>query len=143
MVTPAVKRAAVSQAIEAHDLSERRACAILDVDRSMIRYHSIRPDDSGIRARLRSLAHARFGFRCLGILLWREGIMMNRKKLLRLYREEGLAVQRRSGRKRALGTRAPMVVPNGPNQRWSLDFVSDAFTDSRRFCILCVIDDFS
>ena len=68
---------------------------------------------------------------------------MNRKKLLRLYREEGLAVRRRTGRKRALGTRAPMTVPDGPNQRWSLDFVSDAFTDSRRFRILCIIDDFS
>jgi putative transposase len=131
--------------MQTHDLSERRACAILDVDRSMIRYRSIRPDDSGLRARLRSLAHERrrFGFRRLGILLRREGIVMNRKKLLRLYREEGLAVQRRSGRKRALGTRAPMVVPDGPNQRWSLDFVSDAFTDSRRFRILCIIDDFS
>ena len=68
---------------------------------------------------------------------------MNRKKLLRLYREEGLAVRRRTGRKRALGTRAPMTVPDGPNQRWSLDFVSDAFTDSRRFRILCIIGDFS
>jgi len=145
MVTPAVKRAAVAQSIETHDLSERRACAILDVDRSMIRYRSIRADDSGLRARLRSLAHERrrFGFRRLGILLRREGIVMNRKKLLRLYREEGLAVRRRTGRKRALGTRAPMVVPDGPDQRWSLDFVSDAFTDSRRFRILCVIDDFS
>jgi len=145
MVTPAVKRTAVAHAIQAHDVSERRACAILGVDRSMVRYRSRRPDDRAIRERMRSLAHERrrFGFRRLGILLRREGIVMNRKKLLRLYREEGLAVRRRIGRKRALGTRAPMVVPDGPNQRWSLDFVSDAFTDSRRFRILCVVDDFS
>lgn len=145
MVTPAVKRAAVAHAGQTHDVSERRACAILGVDRSMVRYQSRRPDDRAIRERLRALAHERrrFGFRRLGILLRREGIVMNRKKLLRLYREEGLAVRRRAGRKRALGTRSPMVVPDGANQRWSLDFVSDAFTDGRRFRILCIIDDFS
>ena len=145
MVTPAVKRAAVAHASQVHDVSERRACTILGVDRSMVRYRSRRPDDSAIRERLRNLAHERrrFGFRRLGILLRREGIVMNRKKLLRLYREEGLAVRRRRGRKRALGTRSPMIMPSGPNQRWSLDFVSDAFTDSRRFRILCVVDDFS
>jgi len=52
-------------------------------------------------------------------------------------------VRRRSGRKRALGTRAPMTIPQGPNQRWSLDFVSDSFICGRRFRILCVVDDFS
>lgn len=68
---------------------------------------------------------------------------MNHEKLLRIYREEGLAVRRRRGRKRALGTRAPMTLPQAPNQRWSLDFVSDAFSDGRRFRILAVVDDFS
>ena len=111
----------------------------------MVRYRSSRPDDSAIREHLSALAHERqrFGFRRLGILLQREGIVMNRKKLLRLYREEGLAVRRRKGRRRALGTRASVIVPDRPNQRWSLDFVSNAFMDSRRFCILCVVDDFS
>ena len=68
---------------------------------------------------------------------------MNHKKLRRLYREERLQVRRRGGRKRALGTRAPMTLPQGPNQRWSLDFLSDAFTDGRRFRILAVVDDFT
>ena len=68
---------------------------------------------------------------------------MNHKKLRRLYREERLQVRRRGGRKRALGTRAPMAIPQGPNQRWSLDFLSDAFTDGRRFRILAVVDDFT
>jgi len=79
----------------------------------------------------------------LHLLLAREGIAMNQKKLRRLYREEKLQVRRRGGRKRALGTRAPMALPDGPNQRWSLDFVSDAFTDGRRFRILAVVDDFT
>jgi putative transposase len=95
--------------------------------------------------RLRELAsiRRRFGYRRLHILLTREGIVMNHKKLRRLYREERLQVRRRGGRKRALGTRAPMTLPQGPNQRWSLDFLSDAFVDGRRFRILAIVDDFT
>ena len=85
----------------------------------------------------------RFGYRRLHILLKREGWEINWKKLYRLYREERLTVRKRGGRKRAIGTRAPMAIPQGPNQRWSLDFVSDALADGRRFRILCIIDDFS
>jgi len=90
-----------------------------------------------------ALERRRFGYRRLGILLAREGIKMNRKKLFRIYTEEGLKVRRRRGRKRALGTRAPMTIPQGPNQRWSLDFLSDALTDGRRFRIFAVVDDFT
>jgi putative transposase len=79
----------------------------------------------------------------LKLLLEREGIRMNHKKLRRLYAAERLQVRRRGGRKRALGTRAPMTLPQGPNQRWSLDFVSDTLTDGRRFRILVVVDDFT
>ena len=68
---------------------------------------------------------------------------MNHKRFRRLYREEKLQVRRRSGRKRALGVRVPLALPSGPNQRWSLDFVSDGFTDGRRFRILAVVDDFT
>jgi putative transposase len=68
---------------------------------------------------------------------------MNSKKLYRLYREEELMVRRRGGRKRALGTRAPMVLPLTINQRWSLDFVSETLSDGRRFRILAIVDDFS
>ncbi len=68
---------------------------------------------------------------------------MNWKKLYRIYREEGLTVRKRGGRKRAIGIRAPMTIPQGPNQRWSLDFVSDSLSCGRRFRILNVIDDFS
>ena len=84
----------------------------------------------------------RFGYRRLHILLRREGIEVNHKKLFRLYREERLTVRKRGGRKRALGTRAPMTIPQDRNQRWSLDFVSDALIDGNRFQILCVIDNF-
>ncbi len=66
---------------------------------------------------------------------------MNHKRLFRIYREERLHVCRRGGRKRAMGTRAPMVLPIMPNQRWSLDFVLDQLTDGRRFRIMTVVDD--
>ena len=110
-----------------------------------MRYAHRRGDDGDLRSRLREIAleRRRFGYRRLGIMLAREGLVMNHKKLLRLYREENLRVRRRGGRKRALGTRAPMVLPDGPNQRWSLDFVSDTLTCSRRFRILCVVDDYT
>lgn len=68
---------------------------------------------------------------------------MNQKKLRRLYREEKLQVRNRGGRKRALGTRKPMLLPLEANERWSLDFVSDAFTDGCRFRVLAVFDYYS
>ena len=83
----------------------------------------------------------RFGYRRIGVMLEREGFTMNEKKLYRIYKEEGLSVRRRRGRKRARGTRAPMPIPNRPNVRWSLDFVSDTFGASRKFRILAVNDD--
>ncbi len=83
----------------------------------------------------------RFGYRRIGLMLEREGIFMNHKKLRRLYTQEGLAVKRRKGRKRAVGTRAPLEVPTRPRERWSLDFVSDVFGIGRRFRMLNIIDD--
>jgi putative transposase len=88
------------------------------VDRSSVRYRSRRPDDGLIRSRLREIAavRRRFGYRRLHILLRREGVLLNHKKLRRLYAEERLQVRRRGGRQRALGTRAPLALPQGPNQ---------------------------
>ncbi len=135
----------MAAAREAHGISERWACTILQADRATVRYWSIRPSDIAARERLRALAaeRRRFGYRRLGFLLEREGVRMNHKKLRRLYCEERLQVRRRGGRKRALGTRRPLVVPNAKNERWSIDFASDTLSDGRRFRILCVVDDFT
>jgi putative transposase len=135
----------VGRVIERHGLSQRHACRLLGLDRSTLRYQRKRTDDTAVRQRLRDLAaeRRRFGYRRLGWMLAREGHAMNHKKLYRLYREEQLMVRRRRGRKRALGTRAPMTMPDAINQRWSLDFVADALSDGRRFRILCIVDDFS
>lgn len=131
--------------IAAHGVSQRRACAAMGFDRSSIRYESVRPDDAEARDAMKAVAaeRRRFGYRRIHVMLGRQGIAMNLKKLRRLHREEGLQVRKRGGRKRALGTRRPMVVPDGPNQRWSMDTARDAFTDGRRFRLLAVVDDFS
>jgi len=123
------------------EVSQRRACEVLGIDRTMVRYVSRRGDDAEARVRVRELAgeRRRFGYRRLHWLLGREGIAMNHKKFRRLYR--GLQVRRRGGRKRALGTRSPMMIPQGMNQRWSLDFVADALSCGRRFRIFAVVDD--
>jgi len=143
MVTPAARREAVAHAMKTRGVSERRACRIIGADRSTTRYRSLRPDDAALRARLRALAaeRRRFGYRRLHILLRREGYVVNRKKTQRLYREEGLTVRRRKGRKRACGARAARGLATQPNQRWSLDFVHDQLADGRRFRILNVVDD--
>ncbi len=124
-------------------MSERRACRVINADRRSVRYRSTRDDDACLREKLRELANQRrrFGYRRLHILLRREGIMINRKKTQRLYKEEGLAVRRRRNRRRAVGTRAPAPVLALPNQRWSLDFVHDQMASGRRFRVLNVVDD--
>jgi putative transposase len=143
MVTPAARREAVAQAMDVHGVSERRACRIIRADRSTARYRSRRPDDAALRARLRALAaeRRRFGYRRLHILLRREGYVVNRKRTQRLYREEGLTVRRRKGRKRALGARLARPLAMLPNQCWSLDFVHDQCADGRRFRIFNIVDD--
>jgi len=123
-------------------MSQRRAARLVGCDPKTLRRGPDRRDDH-IRERLRHHAaeRRRFGYRRLGLMLERENITVNEKKLYRLYKEEGLAVRRRRGRKRATGTRAPLLVPTRPNERWSLDFASDALRSGRRLRVLVVIDD--
>lgn len=128
--------------MERYDASQRRACRLVCVDPKTVRRERL-PDNPEVRERMCAIAaeRRRFGWRRIGLMLEREGIVMNHKKLRRLYREEGLAVKRRKGRKRAMGTRRPLVMPTGPGERWSLDFLSDTFGAARRMRILAVIDD--
>ena len=109
----------------------------------MIRYRSQRPPDTELRGRLRELANERrrFGYRRLFILLRREGEPSGINRVYRLYREEGLTVRKRKARRKAIGTRAPLLVEARPNARWSLDFVHDQFDCGRRFRVLNIVDD--
>ena len=143
MVRPAAKREAVAHLQSRFGMSERRACAVIAVDRTVIRYRSVRPDDSALRRRLRELAQERrrFGYRRLFILLRRDGEASGISRIYRLYREEGLMVRKRRNRRKAIGTRAPILVEARPNARWSLDFVHDQLENGRRFRVLNIVDD--
>lgn len=143
MVGPAAKREAVTHLKAVMGLSERRACQIISADRKMIRYRSCRPPEVELRTKLRDLANERrrFGYRRLFVLLRRDGEPSGVNRIYRLYREEGLSVRKRKARRRAVGTRAPILVEAKVNARWSLDFVHDQFACGRRFRVLNVVDD--
>ena len=117
MVTPAVRREAVVHLCGAHGVSQQQACDVLQIDRSTVRYLSRRGDDAELRDAIKRVSkeRRRFGCRRIHVMIAREGFEVNHKKAGRIYREEKLQVRRRGGRKRALGTRKPMVQPNGPN----------------------------
>ncbi len=124
-------------------LSERRACSTVNADRKMIRYRSCRPPDTELRTHLRDLApeRKRFGYRRLFVLLRQEGEPSGINRIYRLYREEGLTVRKRRARRRAVGSRLPILVESKPNARWSVDFVHDQFACGRQFRILNIVDD--
>jgi putative transposase len=143
MVGPIVKREGVAHLQAMMGLSERRACEIVEADRTMIRYRSRRPPDTELRTRLRDLANERkrFGYRRLFVLLRQSGEASGMNRIYRLYREEGLSVRKRRARRRAVGARAPILVEARPNGRWSLDFIHDQLACGRRFRILNIVDD--
>src|SRR5271169_1782826 len=143
MVGPVAKREAVAHLRGVLEMSERRACTIVAADRKMIRYRSRRPPDTELRVRLRELANQRrrFGYRRLFILLRDQGEPSGLNRIYRLYREEGLAVRKRRSRRKAVGTREPILVEAKPNARWSLDFVHDQLSNGSRFRILNILDD--
>lgn len=142
---PTQKRAVVHFFRVGFQVSERRACQVARVSRSSYRYRSVARDQSALRVRLRDLASARvrYGYRRLHILLRREGWHVNHKRVYRLYREEGLAIRVKRKKKR---TCAPRVVPapaQRPQERWSMDFLSDSLADGRRFRVLTLVDNVS
>ena len=145
MVSLAERRSAVEFLRQDFELSERRACSLVGQSLSTQRYARRRVEIPRLRERLVELAHqrTRFGYPRLHYLLRREGFLVNRKRVYRLYREEGLKL-RRKRRKRVSGLRRER--PAGalsPNERWSMDFVSDSLSSGRRFRVLNIVDDFS
>jgi len=136
---------AVSYAIEGLGLSERRACLLVGVSPSVYRYKPERGDDDALRRRMREIAgeRKRFGSPRLHIMLKREGLVVNHKRTERIYNEEGLALRRKRRRKGAAGARVITPSPVRPNQRWSMDFVSDSTVSGRRFRALAIVDNYS
>ena len=128
-----------------HGISQRRACRLVGIHRSIVRYKSRKETDAKLMERIQQIAYEkkRFGYRRIHTLLKREGVRVNHKRVFRLYKLSGLKVLRRGGRKRALGIRAISLTPSGINERWSLDFVHDALYDGRRIRLMTVVDDYT
>ncbi|MFQ5861400.1 MAG: IS3 family transposase [Dehalococcoidia bacterium] len=145
LVTPAVRRRAWLVAREELGLSERRACRLVGIHRSVARYEPRRQEAPELRQRLRELAaeRRRYGYRRLTVLLRREGFLVNHKRVYRLYSEEGLLVRRRKRKKTAGVERVMPALPGRRNQRWSMDFLLDGLADGRRLRILTLVDDYS
>jgi len=131
--------------VEQLGLSQRRACRLVGIHRSVARYRPSRAEPPGLRQRLKELAaeRRRYGYRRLWVLLRREDFMVNHKRVYRLYREEGLAVRRRRRKRACAAQRVPTPMPSGRNQRWSMDFMADTLADGRRLRVLTLVDDFT
>lgn len=144
MVRPAVRRLGARDLVERYEVSERRACSVVGLSRSTLRYTSRLKEPVGLRRRLRELAaqRRRWGYKRLTVILRRDnGFRVNHKRVYRIYREEGLAVRQRRRRRR--GAAEVRVVPSPatrPNQHWAMDFMSDALANGRKFRVFTLMD---
>lgn len=128
------------------NISERRACRLVGLSRAVLHYEEqIAPGNEMLKARLVELAHERrcFGYRRMHVLLEREGLHANHKRVHWLYREAGLDVRRRRRRRGVMVERESLALPAASNEVWSIDFVMDALSNGRRLKCLTVVDDFT
>jgi len=140
------RTATLPQIRTAWRLSERRACKILDVNRKMLHYRSVKRDDPVLRTRIKEIARIRirYGHKRIHVLLRREAWLVNHKRVRRIYREEGLSLRARSPkRRRAAIVREARVIPTAPNQSWSMDFMHDLLADGTKIRLLTIVDNFS
>ena len=130
---------------DTYRVASARACRLMMLRRSSWYYRARRDEQRALRMRLKELAGARvrYGYRRLTVLLRREGWKVNAKRVYRLYRQEGLSVRIKRGRKRVTQPRVPLAVADRSNQRWSMDFMCDRLVDGRAFRILTIVDQFS
>ena len=130
----------------AFGVSERRVCATLCLPRMTIRYRSVADEQVSLRMRIRELAniHVSWGYPRIWIKLRREGWWVNRKRVHRLYQEEGLTMRSKKPRRhRSCCPRIPTPGATRPNESWSMDFMADELFDGRRFRLLTIVDDFT
>jgi putative transposase len=135
----------VAKVIASDHLSQRRACGLIGITRRGFHQRPGPDRDGELRQRLRALAEARRRWGCpmLYRVMRRAGIMVNHKRVERLYREEGLSLRRRRGRKRLSHLRVMRERPAAINHNWAVDFVHDGLFDGRRFRALTVVDEWS
>jgi putative transposase len=146
VVTTEQRRRVVTHLKAAINVSARRAMRVVGLSRSRWHYQPQRPlRDAPVRERLKALAaqRPRFGYKRLHVLLRREGIVVNLKRVYRLYREERLLVRPHRSRKRTMEPRVPLPAPTRPNERWGMDFIHDACISGRRFRCLTMVDEFT
>ena len=145
MVSPQARREAVAILKMEWQLSERRACGLMNISTSVLRYQARADANGALSVRISTLAgeRRRFGYRRIHILLQREGWVINVKRVYRLYCKAGLAVRKRRRKRIALTDRLPLLLPDRPDHAWSMDFVHDALADGRRIRCLNVVDDFT
>ena len=143
MVRPAERRELASWAREAYQLSTRRACQATGVGRSLVLYRSVRPKQEALRKKIRDLASVRVraGYEQIHMLLRREGWKLNRKRVYRLYCEEGLSLRlKRPHRHRTAVRRQQTQRPTAPNQLWAMDFMHDTLARGDSIRVLTVVD---
>jgi len=127
-------------------LSVRRACGVIGFTRTSFGYSErVKPDEEGLRKRLKELAQVRrrFGCRRLHVMLRREGVRINHKRTERLYREEGLMLSIRRRKKLASLLRTELPKPTHRNHIWSMDFMRDALANGRTIKVLAIVDEYT
>lgn len=125
--------------------SIRKSCILVGLSRASYDYRPRARDEAELRERIRELAHRRKRFGCprIHLMLRRDGLIINHKRTERIYREEGLSLRKRKRRKTAAMERVVLPAPERPNERWSMDFVSDRLVTGRRFRALVIVDDYT
>lgn len=142
---PGTRKQAVRYAVIRLGRSIRKACVMVGLPRSSYDYKPVKKDDNEIRERIKELAYQRKRFSCprIHLLLRREGLLINHKRTERIYREEGLSLRKRKRRKTTAVARVELPSATRPNERWSIDFVTDSIVTGRRFRALVIVDDYS
>ena len=125
--------------------SIRKACLLVGLPRASYDYRPVKDRDDELREKIQELAHQRRRFGCprIHLLLRREGLVVNHKRTERIYREEGLSLRKRKRKKTAALARVILPAPGRPNERWSMDFVTDSIVTGRCFRALVIVDDYS
>jgi putative transposase len=147
MVTSDAGREMATHLTMTYQVSERRACRVVGINRATMRYRPQRKAElvqaeAAVESRLVELAkeRPRFGYRRLGVLLRREGLVANHKRVYQLYKKDNLALRRKNRKRLAAASRVPLPRPAKPNQVWAMDFMHDTLVDGRKFRTLNIVD---
>lgn len=145
MVKPATKREVVNYLVSEYPINIRQACKSLNLERSSYYYQPQRKEDTELIGCLNELSekHPSYGFKKIFHSLRNQGFSCNHKKVYRIYKKLGLNLLRKRKRRLASRERKNLEVPRNYNEFWSIDFMSDALFNSRRFRTLNIIDDYN